>query len=50
MPSDEEGFRLLMISGKNSATELNASSLDTFIDRFAHILEDCKKFFALKRD
>ena len=39
-----------MISGKNSATELNASSLDTFIDRFAHILEDCKKFFALKRD
>jgi hypothetical protein len=48
-PSEEEGFRLLRISGKNSATELNAS-LDAFIDRFAQVLEECKKFVELKRD
>ena len=50
MPSEEEGFRLLRISGKNSTTELNAPSLDAFIDRFEHILEDSKKFFALRRN
>jgi len=49
MPAEEEGFRLL-ISGKNSTTELNASSLDAFIDGFAQVLEKCKKFVALKRD
>jgi hypothetical protein len=49
MPSEEEGFRLLM-SEKNSTTELDASSLDAFIDGFAQVLEECKKFVALKRD
>jgi hypothetical protein len=50
MSSEEEGFRLLRISGKNSTASLNTSSLDAFIDRFAQVLEDCKKFVALKRD
>jgi hypothetical protein len=45
-----EGFRLLRTSGKNFTTELNASSLDAFSDRFAQVLEKCKKCFALKRD
>jgi hypothetical protein len=48
--SSKEGFWLFRISWKNFTTELNASFLDAFSDRFAQGLEECKKYVALKRD